>query len=81
LKGWIEGPNALRWRLDRNYVAPLPRQSREKLRTPHGSTTLEAGSNPPKSVTQQSLGQWNSSTSMAKFLFSTTLALAALWLS
>jgi len=38
LKGWIEGPNALRWRLDRNYAAPLPRQSREKLRTPHGST-------------------------------------------
>jgi hypothetical protein len=38
LKGWIESPNALRWRLDRDYAAPLPRQSREKLRTPHGST-------------------------------------------
>ena len=25
LKGWIESPNALRWRLDRHYAAPLPR--------------------------------------------------------
>jgi hypothetical protein len=30
LKGWIENPNALRWRLDYYYAAPLPRQSREK---------------------------------------------------
>jgi hypothetical protein len=32
LKGWIESPNALRWRLDLYYAAPLPRQSREKSR-------------------------------------------------
>jgi hypothetical protein len=30
LKGCIENPNALRWRFDQYYAAPLPRQSREK---------------------------------------------------
>jgi hypothetical protein len=30
LKGWIESPNALRWRLDQYYAVPLLRQSREK---------------------------------------------------
>ena len=32
LKGWIENSNALRWRLDQYYAAPLLKQSREKSR-------------------------------------------------
>jgi hypothetical protein len=44
LKGWIESPNALRWRLDPYEAAPLPIQSREKSRTLEERRNVRKGS-------------------------------------
>jgi hypothetical protein len=45
LKGWIESSNALRWRLDQYYAAPLLRQSRENSRTLEERRNVRFGSN------------------------------------